>query len=177
MPALPAVGRRAQGGSLGLQLCAAPVLSHMGSIRAAVWACNTCPGSAVRLLVSPALAGPQLTGARCMGLQLACPQLTSNAGDARLFICRSSSPSPLVQELPSYTLPCSFSADAGWQHASAARRDVAAAPAWQPCRQVRAHQWARAASPSTLSALEAAGLAALRHQPQGRCRRLNPEDG
>ena len=63
VPAVPTMGRRAREVSLGLQPFAALMLSHMGSIRAAVCACNTRPVSSVRLLVWLASAGPQLTGA------------------------------------------------------------------------------------------------------------------
>ena len=57
-PGLPAMGRNAQEVSLCLQLFAALMLSHMGSIRAAVYTCNTCPVSTCscwcRLSRSPA---------------------------------------------------------------------------------------------------------------------------
>ena len=58
VPALRAMGSRAQEVRLGLHLLAALMLSDMDRGKAVVCACQTRQVSAVRLLVSPASAGP-----------------------------------------------------------------------------------------------------------------------
>ena len=121
---------------LGLQLFAALMLSHRGSGRAPVCACNTHQVKALRL--------PQLTGARCTALQ------GTSAGISRVNLhsrrrvplsMQEQQPQPnRIKILPSCKLTQSISADAGRQHAAAARREVTAAPARQPRRLVRARQ-------------------------------------
>ena len=58
VPALPAMGRRAQEERLGSHLLAALMLSDMGRGRAVACTCQTRQVSAVRLPVTPASAGP-----------------------------------------------------------------------------------------------------------------------
>ena len=143
-------------------LCCSDAVSH-GQHQSSSVCLQYMSSQRLWLLVSPEPAGPKLTGARCTAVH------GTSAGMSRVNQHnRQCVPLHMQEQQPR---PIDAGRDACRE--ASAQMQAGSMPR-QPCCQVRAHQWARAAPPATLLALQAAGQTALHNQPQGRCRPLQP---